>query len=170
MRTHELIQCFLLIQAVAFVGALGFGYLTDRMGLQRTVLASLFIWCGVLGYAAFIYEKWQFWLLGIMIGLVLGGTQSASRSLMAYLTPAEKHAEFFGFYAASGRLSSILGPLVYAVVRQATDSARASIIVLLVPFIGAIALLWSVDEIKGRLEAEGDRQESQDRKPAKPGT
>ena len=39
--------------------------------------------------------QWLF--LGVVVGLVLGGSQALARSLFAYMTPESRSAEFFGF-------------------------------------------------------------------------
>ncbi len=124
---ERLIVIFLIVQFVAFFGALGFGYLADAIGNKSVIVINLFLWIGVAFAAMFITPNgsfsafgitWDagalFMALGVAIGVVLGGVQAASRSLMALLAPREIHNEAFGFFSISGKFASIFGPLAYA--------------------------------------------------------
>ena len=108
-----------MIQFVAMPGSLLFGRLADRWGAKRAVLLSLrHLSGGDRSTPAACSTGWQFWLLGFVVALILGGSQAISRSLFAALIPPGKNAEFFGFYAISGKFASILGPLVFAAHRR----------------------------------------------------
>ena len=114
MTQAELIRMFLVVQFVAFAGALAFGYLSDRMGNKPVIIITLLIWVLAALAALFIRTPMQFTLLGVVIGLVLGGVQASSRALMGELAPREIHNEAFGFFSISGKFASIFGPLIYA--------------------------------------------------------
>ena len=86
----------------------------------------------------------EFWLLGFVIAIILGGSQAVSRSLFSSMIPMGKHAEFFGFYAISAKFASIFGPLIFALIIDLTDSARLSILSLTFFFIVGILLLTKV--------------------------
>ncbi len=88
----------------------------------------------------------DFFLLGIMVGLVLGGSQSLSRSFYGSMIPEGASGGFFGFYALFSRLSAILGPWVFSVVTLLSGSARTAILYLLIFFVLGIVLLLFVDE------------------------
>ncbi len=109
-----LIVMILVIQFVAFLGAVAFGYLANRIGNKRVIEITLVVWVVVAALAFFVQTPTQFMWLGVMVGLVLGGVQAASRSLMALLAPPHMHNEAFGFFAISGKFASIMGPLMYA--------------------------------------------------------
>ncbi len=124
---ENLIVIFLVVQFVAFFGALAFGYLADAIGNKTVIIINLFLWIIVALAAMFITpdanHRWfgitwdagaLFMALGVAIGIVLGGVQAASRSLMALLAPREIHNEAFGFFSISGKFASIFGPLAYA--------------------------------------------------------
>ena len=67
-----------------------------------------------------------FWIAAAVLGLMIGPNQAASRSLLSKLVPDDKQAEFFGLYSFSGKVSSLLGPLVYGtVVARTGDADRA---------------------------------------------
>ena len=158
MDTTERIIYFLTIQGMAFLGSLFFGYLADKINNKKTILITLFVWCLVVTWAYFLgifFEPiYEFWIIGILAGLVLGGSQAASRSLQASFTPREKSAEFFGFYAVAGRFASIAGPLVYGLITWLTGNLKTGIFSLITFFIIGIILLYFVDEEKGIKQAK----------------
>jgi UMF1 family MFS transporter len=78
------------------------------------------------------------------VGLVQGGVQSLSRSMYGRMVPAGKSAEYFGFYNMVGKFGTVLGPALMGAVAVATGSSRASILALLVLFLGGGLLLWRV--------------------------
>lgn len=131
MSTQELIQVVLMIQFVAFPAALGVGWISDRIGPKPTLLVCLLIWCGLLVGAYFIQNKMQFWIMGVILSLVMGGTQAVSRAIMGAMTPAAKTAEFFGFFNLSCRATSMVGPILFAEVLKHTGNANLAILSLL---------------------------------------
>ncbi|MDA2926353.1 MFS transporter [Acidobacteria bacterium AH-259-G07] len=154
MSQQELIPCFILTNSVAFVGALLFGYLGDRMSTKSAIHITLFIWSVAVLYVVVINEIWQFWLLAVIIGSVLGGIQASSRALLAQFTPPENSAEFFGFFATSGKFASIFGPAFFAMVTDLTGTARWGVVSVLIFFIIGWAILSTVDEKKGIAQAQ----------------
>jgi UMF1 family MFS transporter len=143
LSQEVLVPTILMVQFLAFGGALGLGALARRIGAKRTVLVSLVLWTGVLAAAYVMPERraLPFILLGGAIGIVLGGSQALSRSLFSQLIPAGKEAEYFSLYEISDRGTSWLGPLVFGLVFQFTGSYRLAIISLLAFFVvGFVAL------------------------------
>lgn len=156
----ELIGVILMIQLVAMPGAMLVGYLGDtRLGQKRTLVLLLAVWAGLLVAALLVRAKWQFWILGAVVALVMGGTQSASRSVMGLLTPRRHTGEFFGFYNLSGKATAFLGTFLFGLVSLLTGSSRLAIGSLLVLFLIGWALLALVDVGEGRREAEGENEE-----------
>jgi UMF1 family MFS transporter len=151
----ELIGLVLMIQFAAFPGALLVGWISDRLGQKRALALCLGIWVGLLLVAWFIREKWQFWCLGAVVALVLGGIQSVSRAIMGMMTPAAHTAEFFGFFNLSGKATSFLGTLLYGFVVLRTGEHRLAILSLLVLFLAGWAIVARVDVERGRREATG---------------
>ena len=80
---------------------------------------------------------------------MVGPNQAASRSLLASFVPQNKQAELFGFYAFSGKLASVLGPLSYGLVLGATESHRWALASVVIFFIVGLCLLARVDEEEG---------------------
>jgi UMF1 family MFS transporter len=138
-----LIVTILIVQFLAFGGALLLGALAARIGARKTVLLSLVLWLGVVVAAFWLPagEPVPFMLLGAAIGLVLGGSQALSRSLFAQLIPEGKEGEYYGFYEISDKGTSWLGPLAFGLVFQLTNSYRVGIVSLVVFFVvGGILL------------------------------
>ncbi|MEH1016496.1 MFS transporter [Micromonospora sp. CPCC 206060] len=141
-----LIVTILLVQFLAFGGALLLGALAKRIGAWKTVLISLVLWTGVI-LAAFrlpAEAPLPFMLLGAGIGLVLGGSQALSRSLFSQLIPAGREGEYYGFYEISDKGTSWLGPLAFGLVFQLTNSYRVGLVSLLIFFVIGFALLLAV--------------------------
>ncbi|SCK56916.1 MFS transporter [Streptomyces sp. WMMB 322] len=141
-----LIGAVLLVQVLAVAGALLMGRLAARHGAKRTVLGSLVAWTAIVGAGYFLPAGAPvfFFALAAGIGLVMGGSQALSRSLYSQLVPAGKEAEFFSLYEVSDRGTSWLGPLVFGLAYQLTESYRAAIISLVVFFVLGFVLLLRV--------------------------
>ena len=140
---------------MAIPGTLLFGHLADRFGHKRSILVCLVVWSMGVAAAYFVATPGQYWALCLVLGFVLGGVQAVSRSLFARLVPAEREAEFFGFYAVAGRFSSIFGPLIYGLAILWTGGVRQGILSLIIFFLAGFLLLLTVDESRGKREAQG---------------
>ncbi len=144
----------LMVQFVAFCGALLFERIARRIGTQRAVVGSLVIWMATLVYAyALLQTAGQFFGLAAAIALVLGGSQALSRSLYSLMIPAGREAEYFSIYEVSERGTSWLGPLLFGLALQFTGSYRIAIVSLVVFFAAGLALLVRVDVRRAAAEA-----------------
>ncbi len=149
-----LMLTLLVIQFVAAFGAWIFGRLGERIGSRAALMLTLVLWAGVVVYAYFLTTASEYLVLGIVVGLCMGGSQSLSRSLYGSMIPARASAEFYGFYSVFSKFSAIWGPLVFGVIRLTTGSSRLSILALIGFFILGIVLLALVNVEKAR-EARG---------------
>ncbi len=145
-----LTMIILMIQFMAFFGALFWGRLAGRIGAKNALLVSLAIWSGVVIFAYFGLQGdsrvTQFWVLGACIALVMGGSQAISRSLFAQMIPPGKEAEFFSIYEISERGTSWIGPLLFGLVNQWLGSLRPAILSLIFFFVvGSLLLAFLVD-------------------------
>jgi MFS transporter, UMF1 family len=159
MTQQEIIKYFIYAQFTSILGSYVFGHITDKIGAKRALTLSLFIWTGVVIWAFFCATKLEYYYVGMTAGLAIGSSQANSRTLLALLTPKDKQAEFFGFYAVTGRLSSIFGPLVYGEIALRTGSQRYSILSLIAFFFVGGVLLQFVNEKKGKQAALEYREE-----------
>ncbi len=146
-----LMMTLLTIQIVAAVGAFLFTMLAGRIGTRNAVLVSIAIWAGVVVYAYTIDSATQYFIMGVIIGIVLGGSQALSRSLYGSMVPTEASAEFYGFYSVFSKFSAIWGPFVFGAAGVITGSSRTGILSLIVFFIVGFVLLYFVDEKKARV-------------------
>lgn len=154
MSEGDLALLFLMVQAVAFVGALAFGKLAQRLNAKRTIVVTLLIWCSISLWAVIsLRSTGEFWLLGVVVGLVLGGSQALSRSLFSQMIPRDREAEFFSFYEISERGTSWIGPILFGVIAQATGTYRMSVFSLIVLFGGGLLILLAVDVPRAIREA-----------------
>ncbi len=140
---ESLTALILLIQFVAFGGSLLFNLLAKKFGARDSIIFALFLWVGVILYAFFVLQtETEFFAMGIVIGIIMGGTQSLSRSLYASVIPAGKDAEYFSLYEVSEKGTSWLGPLLFALSLQMTHSYRIAILSLVVFFLIGLILLF----------------------------
>ena len=146
---ETLTAVILMIQFVAFGGALLWGRLATWIGAKRSVIVSLVIWSGVVIYAYGGLQSdnvtLEFIVLGIFIALVMGGSQAISRSLFAQMIPAGKEAEYYSFYEVSERGTSWIGPLVFGLANQLFGSLRYGILSLIFFFVVGLIVLPFVD-------------------------
>jgi len=148
----------LIIQFTAFFGALLWGRLASWVGAKRSIIISLIIWSAVVIYAYFGMKGEsrviEFGLLGVVIALVLGGSQAISRSLFAQMIPRGREAEFYSFYEVSDRGTSWIGPLLFGLANQIFLNLRPAILSLIFFFIVGLVALPFVNERKGIEDAK----------------
>ncbi|MCP4168646.1 MAG: MFS transporter [Chloroflexi bacterium] len=151
---NTLVILVLLIQFVAFGGALAFGWLAGRIGAKRSIIISLVIWVGIVVSAyALLYEIWQLFVLGVFVAIVLGGSQALSRSLYSQMIPRENESEYFGFYEISERGTSWIGPLVFAAAVQITGGTRVALLSVILFFVVGLILLIPVNVRKAIVDS-----------------
>ncbi|MFS3130385.1 MFS transporter [Nocardioides sp. Bht2] len=153
--TSVLIATILMVQFVAFGGALLFGRAAERFGAKQVILVGLVVWMGIVITALFLPKDQivPFLLMGLAIGIVLGGTQALARSYFSLLIPRGREAEFFSFYHAMDRGTSWFGTLTFGLVYQWTGSYRPAIFALIIFFVIGGVLLARVDTARGIREA-----------------
>ena len=152
LSTTVLMVTLLAVQIIAIGGALVFSRIANLLGTKRTVMLTLLLWSGVVTYAYFTRTATEFFLLGAVVGLVLGGSQALSRSFYGAMIPEEASAEFYGFYSVFSKFSATFGPLTFSFIAQVTGNARLSIISLMVFFVVGLVLLGFVDEEKAKVD------------------
>ncbi len=145
-----------LALALAAPGA-ALARLAAHLDTKRAIILGLAIYAIVPVWGFFLRTPAEFFLIGVLVGSVQGGTQALSRALYATLAPRAKSGEFFGLYALSEKFAGILGPLLYAVVGELTGNPRASILSVAVFLALGIVVLARIDVGRGaRLAADED--------------
>ncbi len=156
LTQEELIPIFLMIQFVALPGALFMGWFANKIGQKNALHICLAIWVVVLFSGFLITEVWQFRIMAALTALVMGSTQSVSRTIMGLMTPEERTGEFFGFFNLSGKAFSMLGPIMFAEILTRTGSANWAILSLLVFFVVGWLIIAPLDIKKGQQQAGKD--------------
>src|SRR5690606_12350179 len=118
----KLIGTILLIQLVAIGGAYLMSLLARYIGNVRVLMLVVCIWIGICISAYFINHEIQFYVLAALVGLVMGGIQSLSRSTYSKLLPADEAdtASFFSFYDVTEKVAIVLGLFFFALIEQIT--------------------------------------------------
>ncbi len=145
LESANLILTILIIQLVAIVGAIFFNFTSSKVGNIKALLLGIMIWIVVCISAYFVQKGLSFYILAAMIGFVMGGIQSLSRSTYSKLIPQNTtdNASYFSFYDVADKLSTVLGTFMFGFVKQMTGTMRNSVLVIAVLFvIGGIILSY----------------------------
>jgi UMF1 family MFS transporter len=151
---HQVMMLFIVTQLTAFAGTFAAGFLVDRWGAKPTILATLVLWIGTIAGAFAARGVAPFFAVAVLASIGMGSTQTASRSLMGLLVPPGRNAEFFGFFALTGKVSAVVGPLLYGTIASALGSERPAVLSLSVIVLAGLLLMLGVDVERGRRAAE----------------
>ncbi|QEH40599.1 MFS transporter [Chitinophaga sp. XS-30] len=136
----ELIGTIVAIQLVAILGAWGMARLSEKFGNFQVLIATVALWIGVCIGAYNTYTVTQFYILAVLVGLVMGGIQSLSRSTYAKLIPETRDtASFFSYYDVTEKLAIVIGLFSFGWIDQ-EFGMRNSVLVLILFF--SIGLIW----------------------------
>jgi UMF1 family MFS transporter len=146
MGTASLISIILIIQLVAIVGATLMSRLSGKYGNVRVLIATVILWIGVCVAAYYTATDTQFYMVAVVVGLVMGGIQSMSRSTYSKYLPQDTHdmASFFSFYDVTEKLAIVAGVFSFGFIEELTGSPRNSVLVLGLFFIVGLILLFSL--------------------------
>jgi Permeases of the major facilitator superfamily len=149
LATDKLIVTIMIIQLVAIPGAILISRLSEKFGNLQTLMAVVMVWVGICIAAYFIQTDIQFYILGAVVGLVMGGIQSLSRSTYANLMPETKDtASFFSFYDVTEKIALVIGMASFAFIEELTvghGGMRNSVLALMVFFmVGFLWLGWTL--------------------------
>jgi UMF1 family MFS transporter len=143
LETSKLIACILIIQVVAIAGAYIMARLSGRFGNLKVLMLVLVIWILVCIMAYLINTEVQFYILAAIVGLVMGGIQSLSRSTYSKIMPETKDtASFFSFYDVTEKVAVVIGMFSFGFIQQLTGNMRDSIIALVVFFFAGFVTLY----------------------------
>ena len=143
LKSGQLIATILIIQFVAIGGAYLFAYISKKLGNINALLIALCIWVCICISAYFVVNANQFYLLALSVGIVMGGSQSLSRSTYSKLLPenTKDTTSFFSFYDTSEKIAIVLGTASYGLIEELTGSMRNSVFTLGAFFIIGLLLL-----------------------------
>ncbi len=152
--TRDTLVLILVINVTAAIGAFVFGHVQDRLGSRRTLAITLGIWMFALLLAYFIESRAGFWLVGNLIGLALGSSQSAGRAMVGQFSPPARSAEFFGLWGLASKFAAIVGPLSYGGITYLSGGDHRLAILSTVAFFAlGLVLLATVNEKRGQAAA-----------------
>jgi MFS transporter, UMF1 family len=149
METSELIATILIIQLVAIAGANLMSAMAKKVGNIKVLMFVVSIWIGVCIVAYFIQNKYQFFALAGLVGLIMGGIQSLSRSTYSKLLPENTHdtASFFSFYDVTEKVAIVIGLATFAFIEEHSN-IRNSALGLTIFFIAGFIALFIVLKTK----------------------
>lgn len=155
----SIIIIFLIVQFVAFFGAILASKLARKYGVKNTIIFTTFLFFIAGNAAAFeiiIPESSLIpvIILGIVVGLGMGGLQSLSRSAYASMLPEGSEGEFMGFFSVISKFSAMWGPFIYGAVSNFTGNARLSLPAISLFFLIGIFLINKVDFEKAKITKE----------------
>jgi len=151
-----LIISILIIQFIAVLGAYLFSWMSGKLGNIKALIVGVLVWILVCIIAFFIRTPIQFYFLAALVGAVMGGIQSLSRSTYSKLLPKTiDHASYFSFYDVCDKIGIVLGTFFFGFVYELTGNLRYSALTLGVFFVAGLIILLRVPKYK-KIEAIED--------------
>ncbi|OKS86170.1 MFS transporter [Mucilaginibacter polytrichastri] len=143
---ESLIGVILVIQLVAIGGAMLMSKLSDKYGNVKVLIGVVFIWIFACVAAYLTTNATQFYMLAVVVGLIMGGIQSLSRSTYSKYLPQDitDTASYFSFYDVTEKLAIVIGLFCFGFVESLTHSMRNSALILAVFFVIGLVLLFSL--------------------------
>jgi len=147
----NLIGAVLLINLIGVPGALLFSAVSGKIGNILTLRILVVVWIFVCVFAYFIQTATEFYILGAVVGTIMGGIQSLFRSTYAKLIPdtTYNHASYFSFYDVAEKIAIVLGTFAYGFIEELTDSMRYSALALAAFFIFGLLFMTQIKNFKG---------------------
>jgi MFS transporter, UMF1 family len=155
-KTSSLIVSILLIQFIGILGAIVFSRLSAKIGNVKSIMISILIWIFICSYTYLIVRlPLHFYVVAVLVGFVMGGIQSLSRSTYSkFLPETEDNTSFFSFYDVMEKLGMIIGTVSFGVISEMVGGMRPSILSLIVFFvIGFIGLFFVPKSFKNAKNA-----------------
>ena len=149
--TTNLIIAILIIQIVAIPGAYFMAKLATSWGNFNTLMVAVLIWivACVIGYYIPRNGVYEFYTLAIMVGFIMGGIQSVSRSTYAKLMPETKDTtSYFSFYDVTEKIAIVIGMFSFGFINEITGSQRNSVLALCTFFLIGFILLYKTSKQK----------------------
>lgn len=150
LPTQDLIITILIIQLIAIAGAQLFSFISARIGNIYTLIIMIVIWIFICAVAYGIHTALEFYILGALVGIVMGGIQSLFRSTYAKIIPDNTHntASYFSFYDVCEKLAIVIGTLSYGLLLDYTGNMRNSIIALTLYFVVGLFFIARIKNFK----------------------
>lgn len=145
-KTTSLIVSILIIQFVGIAGSFIFSKLSTIIGNIKSLMIAVLIWIFICAFTYFVVRlPFQFYIVAFLVGFVMGGIQSLSRSTYSKLLPStEDNASFFSFYDVMEKLGMILGTVTFGIISEIVGGMRPSILSLIAYFIFGFVILFTM--------------------------
>lgn len=150
---ESLTLAILMVQFVAFGGAMLFNLLAKWLTAYRAVVLSLVTWTVLMCGVFIVKTTNDYFVAAALVAVVMGGSQALSRSLYSLMIPHGKEAEYFSLYEISDKGTSWLAPLLFGLMLQFTGSYQWAILSLVIFFLLGLGVLMKVDVKRAALEA-----------------
>jgi len=150
LGTAKLIATVLVIQLVAILGAYIMSYLARKIGNIIVLMLVLCIWIIICISAYYISNENQFYILAAVVGLVMGGVQSLSRSTYSKYLPEDTPdtASFFSFYDVTEKIAIVIGLFSFGYIEELSGNMRNSALSLVIFFLTGLLILATILNIK----------------------
>lgn len=143
LEDSKLIVTIVIIQLVAILGAWCMAKLSNIIGNFKVLIITIMIWVGICIFAYFMKSEMEFYVLATVVGFVMGGIQSMSRSTYSKLMPETKdNTSFFSFYDITEKLALIIGLFSFGYIDDITGNMRNSVLSLIVFFVIGLIMLF----------------------------
>lgn len=152
-KSSDTLGMLIVVNLAGAAGAFTLGALQNKLGSVRTVALALVVWIISVSMIYFASGKVIFWIAAILMGAAMGASQSAGRALVGQFSPPNRSAEFFGLWGLAVKLAAIIGPVVYGFVTQAQGDLRVGLLSTISFFVVGLAVLYFVDEERGKANA-----------------
>ncbi|HOZ86802.1 MAG TPA: MFS transporter [Bacteroidia bacterium] len=150
-KTTSLIVSILIIQFIGILGAFVFSKISAKTGNLRAIMISILIWIFICAYTYLVVRlPFHFYIVAVLVGFVMGGIQSLSRSTYSkFLPETEDNTSFFSFYDVMEKLGMIIGTVSFGLISEVMGGMRPSVLSLILFFvIGFIGLLFVPKNLK----------------------
>jgi UMF1 family MFS transporter len=157
--TTNLIIAILIIQIIAIPGAFIISNLSKRIGNFNALIICVIVWIGLCvgGYLLPAKGIFPFYTLALVVGFVMGGIQSLSRSTYSKLMPVTKDTtSFFSFFDVTEKIAIVIGMFSFGYITELTGSQRNSVLALMVFFIAGLILLFMANSRQNKLIRENN--------------
>lgn len=151
----DLTLAILMVQFVAFGGALAFNQLAKAITAKKAVVVALVLWITLMFGVFFVKTTVHYFTAAALVAIIMGGSQALSRSIFSLMIPRGREAEFFSLYEISDKGTSWMAPLIFGLTLQFTGSYQFAILSQIIFFLAGLLLLLRVDVQRAAQEAEG---------------
>ena len=150
MGTEEIIVMFMALQLASAAGAYAFGFIQDSVGSRPALGLALAVWITSVSLAWRSETTSDFWIAGMLAGVAMGSSQSASRAMVGLFCPAGREGEWFGLWGLATKAAAVLGLTWYGGVMAINGDRRFAMLTTLLLFVAGLVVLAFVNVSRGR--------------------